>query len=873
MRSHPAESYVFVALSSISLFLAFFIVVQDALIQQVLLSTHNEILILFFAFLLGIALFVYTSITREYKTSTSAVDYKRLNRAVFVLFAFVSQLIAYIFISLTTDPYFTILLVATFLPTYFFEIISTRKEHEVEKAYRKKHGPRAYVSVAIFAIYVYLDLFGSLNLGEAILILAGLAILLPTREIRKENEIKILTFRILSPLAVAALLYLGYFFYLATRASGAIFFYAVFAVFVAILVLIFRHKYKSLQSGLITAGLLLFSFYAIFTISREFQSDIVWATLLLIFTFWVYGYNYRTLHEGTRNISGSFDLMGKGKIVFPAILLISLIGILYGNYTTILTDLETVFSSSALVSPNLDPTLIQKVATIPILLALTGMGIMFMANLGFRRFNPFLFILLLITFFTGVSYILDVKVPGFWTPTATEVLTLSIIVTAIIFYEPVYRFIRSYTARVPSALSLGRQLGSARFLHGRYDVSLMPSKKNNPDFLGAGGFAYVFKGKDVVKDVPVVLKVPRIYDEESKSEWEKRESLKESIKQLEAESRVLSEIDFPGIVAYLEYFRDGGQHFLAEEYADGKNLNSYLATKGKEGTRFQEDEVIRISLNLLFSVNYLHLHEIFHRDLNPGNIVITKRIPKIIDFGTSKHLTSKVSASFFTHSERIGVPCYHPPELDSEEKIKASSTYDTYSIGALMCSMITGKFLDNEEMREKYGVEFITRKYLETEVRPFCIPKIFDIIVKATNLKPSERYRSAFHFIGDFLNLSGDYLITDQGYICRLDHDHKFPILSIAGVRSAIFGDYMIYDRNIVLNERGRLERSRLGTIEYDVRTESYVVYPYGKRNVYQQRAGSLSQKVIRSSINEGDIISIRPDLKGGTFTFHHLED
>lgn len=852
--------------------MTFLIVVQDALIHQTLITRNLEILIFLFCFVLGIVIWIYTSFTREYKTSTSAIDYKQLNRAVFVLFAFASSLIAYIFVDFKAGDYFTILLVATFLPTPLFEIISTRREHEAERAYLKKHGPRAYTGVAIFAAYVVLDLYRMLNLGEVMVIILALAILLPTREIRKENEIKILTFRVLSPLAVSALIFLGYSFYLDTRASGLIFFYVVFFVFVAIVVLIFRHKYKNLQSGVITAGLVLLFLYAVYIITREFQTDILWAAMLLIFTFWIYGYNYRTLHEGTRNISSSFDLMGKGKFLFPVVVLIGLIGIFYGNDAPILSDLASMFSSTAMVAPNLDLASLQGLALLPILFSLSGLGLMFMVNLGYRRFNPFIFTLLLILFFIGVSYILEIKVPQIWTPTAIEVSILSIIVTAIVFYEPVYKFIRSYTARVPSALSLGRQLGSARFLHGRYDVTLVPSKKNNPDFLGAGGFAYVFKGKDVVKDVPVVLKVPRIYDEESKSEWEKRESLKESIKQLEAESKVLSEITFPGIVSYLEYFRDGGQHFLVEEYADGKNLNSYLATKGKEGTKFQEDEVVRISLNLLFSVNYLHLHEIFHRDLNPGNIVITKRIPKIIDFGTSKHLASRVSASFFTHSERIGVPCYHPPELDSEEKIKASSTYDTYSIGALMCSMITGKFLDNEEMRERYGVEFITRKYLDTEVRSLCIPKIFDIIVKATNLKPSERYKSAFHFIGDFLNLSGDYIITDLGYICKLDHDHKFPILSVSGVSPAIFGDYMIYDRNVVLSERGRQERSRVGTIEFDNRTQTYVVYPYGKRNVYQQRSGSLAQKVIRSSINEGDIISIRPDLRDGTFTFYHLE-
>ena len=141
---------------------------------------------------------------------------------------------------------------------------------------------------------------------------------------------------------------------------------------------------------------------------------------------------------------------------------------------------------------------------LPEYIGLAGMGLIFMVSIGYRKFNIFLFIILLLAFFTGISYFLSTKITSVWTPNSVEVLFLSIIITALVFYEPTYRFVRSYTSRIPVGLSLGRQRGSARFLHGRYDVSLVPSKKNNPDFLGAGGFAYVFRGKDVLKNVPVV---------------------------------------------------------------------------------------------------------------------------------------------------------------------------------------------------------------------------------------------------------------------------------------------------------------------------------------------------------------------------------
>lgn len=868
MRKYPFEVYLFTAMSGIALFLILLNTLQAVVFKANYISTYLQFLLFLADFILGIIVMGVAFVNKGYKTTTTAIDYKPLNRAIFVLFAFVSSLISFLFIAAEIGYIYEIPLFAALLPTYVFDLPINIMDKDSRDTYIRKNLRFFIIAVAVFAFAVVLVLLRSLTLWEGVIILAILSILLPTRDTRKENEIKVLTFRTLSPIAATFLIYEASVFYIDTITSGYVFFYAILLIVIAVMIVLFRVRYRSALSSTINAFLVGLSFLGFFVIYRNFSEDIVWITLLLLFTFWVYGYNYKMFREGSRNLSTSFDLMGKGKYIIPAMGLVITLGMAYGNIGMLSHDIKIFWTS---VVGSTTGTSLSKIEAVPAYLGLSALGIFFAVTLGYRKFNIFVFSIILIMFFFAVSYLLSIKITNVWTPTDTEVSSLSIIITALIFYEPVYRFVRSYTSRIPSGFSIGRRTGAARFIHSRYDVSMIPSKKNNPDFLGAGGFAYVFRGKDVLKNIPVVLKVPRIFDEESKSELEKRESIKESIKQIDAESRVLAEIAFPGVVAYIDYFREGGQHFLVEEYADGRNLNSYLATKGKEGTKFSEEEVIRISLNLLFSVNYLHLHEIFHRDLNPGNIVLTKKIPKIIDFGTSKHLASKVSASFFTHSDRIGVPCYHPPELDSEDKIKASSTYDTYSIGALMCSMITGKFLDNDEMREKYGVEFITRKYLEAEVKPFCNPKIFDIIVKATNLKPSERYSSAFNFIADFLSLSGEYIVTDQGYICRLDQDHKFQVYSHKDIPASIFGDYMIHDNIITITERGKDERSRIGTIEYDTRTEGYVVYPYGKRVVYQKKAGSLSQKVIRSLLNEGDIISLRPDLREGTLAYYRV--
>ena len=564
-----------------------------------------------------------------------------------------------------------------------------------------------------------------------------------------------------------------------------------------------------------------------------------------------------------RNVfDGQFRLMIKslriGESHIPAfpIIAVALLGTAYysGTMPTLLS-ITSVNSFLPLFGPFLE--------FFTILLFLTALS-----RIGNGAGNAILFPASFFLFFWGLLSILSISYPGLWEPDFTESLVIALIISVVILYEPTFRIARSFTPRVPISLSISHQMGSSQYLHARYDVNLEKNKKKNKDLLGAGGFAYVFKGRDIIEDRDVVIKTPRVYDEESKGERERRELLQDAIRQLNSESKILSSLRYPGIVGFIESFKENNEFFLVEEFADGKNLSRFLGDSIRPGEKWAEKDILDFATKLLLSLNYMHMHEVYHRDLNPGNVVMSDSFPKIIDFGTSKTLLGRVSKSFFSHSQRVGVPCYHPPELDVDQRIPASASYDTYSLGALMCSMITGKFLDDEEMRRKYGVPFISAKYLTDEIEGRVSPRMFKTIKKTVSYNPEDRYQSAFEMISDLYDLKGEFIVTDLGHLYALNQDSKFRILLDPELRPP--GGIMKADStgDILLRENTRNGVVVAGAISFRESDGGYAVSAYQRRSTFRKKVGSLPEKNLVLTLEENYTYSLNSDFTGGTFSY-----
>src|SRR5437588_948147 len=124
------------------------------------------------------------------------------------------------------------------------------------------------------------------------------------------------------------------------------------------------------------------------------------------------------------------------------------------------------------------------------------------------------------------------------------------------------------------------------------------------------------------------------------------------------ERQILASLDHPNIARLLDggTTADGLPYFVME-YIEGQPVNDYCDTHC-----LSIDELLHLFRSVCSAVSYAHQHLVIHRDLKPGNILVTDRgTPKLLDFGIAKLLDAEASAHTLT-ALRVMTPEYASPE-------------------------------------------------------------------------------------------------------------------------------------------------------------------------------------------------------------------
>jgi NIMA (never in mitosis gene a)-related kinase len=150
------------------------------------------------------------------------------------------------------------------------------------------------------------------------------------------------------------------------------------------------------------------------------------------------------------------------------------------------------------------------------------------------------------------------------------------------------------------------------------------------------------------------------------------------------EVTVLSRFKHPNIIRYFESFVEDKALMIAMEYAQGGTIFDYLQQRG--GKLLDEDEILRLFVQILIALQHVHKENILHRDLKTQNILLNKKrkVVKIVDFGISKILSSKSKANTV-----IGSPCYISPELCEGKPYNQKS--DIWALGCVLYELATLK--------------------------------------------------------------------------------------------------------------------------------------------------------------------------------------
>ena len=154
-----------------------------------------------------------------------------------------------------------------------------------------------------------------------------------------------------------------------------------------------------------------------------------------------------------------------------------------------------------------------------------------------------------------------------------------------------------------------------------------------------------------------------------------------------AERQILANLNHPNIARLLDGGMTGdGLPYLVMEYVDGIAIDAYCLQN-----RLSTEERLKLFRTVCAAVEYAHKNLVIHRDLKPGNILVTAEgIPKLLDFGIAKLVDPEPGAPALTRStERMMTPEYASPEQIRGELVTTST--DVYALGILLYELLSGR--------------------------------------------------------------------------------------------------------------------------------------------------------------------------------------
>lgn len=201
--------------------------------------------------------------------------------------------------------------------------------------------------------------------------------------------------------------------------------------------------------------------------------------------------------------------------------------------------------------------------------------------------------------------------------------------------------------------------------------------------LGAGGMGEVYRARDTRLDRIVALKVLP----------EHRSASPQARERFEREAKAVSSLSHPHICPLYDIGHQDGIDYLVMEYLEGQTLADRL----KKGL-LPPEQVLQYAVQITDALDTAHRHGVIHRDLKPGNIMLTKTGAKLLDFGLAKVRATEPAAgktalptetALTGEGTILGTLQYMSPEqLEGKE---ADARTDIFALGAVIYEMATGR--------------------------------------------------------------------------------------------------------------------------------------------------------------------------------------
>jgi len=283
---------------------------------------------------------------------------------------------------------------------------------------------------------------------------------------------------------------------------------------------------------------------------------------------------------------------------------------------------------------------------------------------------------------------------------------------------------------------------SARTLAGRYQVGVP---------IGHGGMADVHLGTDTRLGRTVAIKLlhPELADDPAFRARFRREA------------HDAAKMAHPTVVRVFdageEAIRDADgterfQPFIVMEHVDGRLLRDIIA----DGPVAQE-QAAKIVEQVLIALEYSHRAGVIHRDIKPGNIMVTRSGQvKVMDFGIARAVSDSAGTLVET-SQIVGTAQYFSPEQAKGASVDART--DLYSTGVVLFELLTGRppFEGDNPVAVAYQ-HLNAEPPMPSRLNPEVAPAFDLVVAKALAKDPARRYQSAAEFRTDLETAAGGQL-------------------------------------------------------------------------------------------------------------------
>ncbi len=405
-------------------------------------------------------------------------------------------------------------------------------------------------------------------------------------------------------------------------------------------------------------------------------------------------------------------------------------------------------------------------------------------------------------------------------------------------------------------------------------MSLTPGTKLGPyeilSPVGAGGMGEVYRARDTRLDRSVAIKIlPSHLSEDP-----------EAKQRFDREARTISSLNHPNICTLHDVGHQDGVDYLVMEYLEGQTLADRLA-KGP----LPIEQVLRYGIEICDGLEKAHRSGVVHRDLKPGNIMLTKTGAKLMDFGLAKAsvpaaasgLTANLSSPPGSHpltaqGTVVGTFQYMSPEQIEDREADARS--DIFALGAVLYEMVTGKRAFEGKTAATVMAAVLEREPTPVySMQPMTPPALERLIKTCLAKDPDERWQTAHDVKLQLKQIADGTSQASAPAMTIAPPRKRRNVLAwgVAAVLAAITGSalFLLYQANQKQLPVLRVEISPPDKMQFNLSGDHSgpaTISPDGRYIVFSAYAAGGAQLYLRSL----DSVSPEalPGTEGATFPF-----